>query len=111
MVEFLLLVYLYFPNRKEEEASIRAVRRIDGETNAKTQDPDTKYISNATGKHWKMDKRSLNIVIEEGYFFIEQDVSKGIQIKSNQAIQITSEQDIQFQTSQCTPHRKRRNFT
>ena len=96
-MEFLLLVYLYFPNRKEEEASIRAVRRIDGETNAKTQDPDTKYISNATGKHWKMDKRSLNIVIEEGHFFIEQDASKGIQIKSNQAIQITSEQDIQFQ--------------
>ena len=91
------VVYLYFPNRKEEEASIRAVRRIDGETNAKTQDPDTKYISNATGKHWKMDKRSLNIVIEEGHFFIEQDASKGIQIKSNQAIQITSEQDIQFQ--------------
>ena len=44
-----------------------------------------------------MDKKTVNWVIQEGKFLIQQDVSTGIQIKSQQAIRLHSEQNIDLQ--------------
>jgi hypothetical protein len=90
-------VRLYFQNCQEESATVLGALRVNGATNPKTADPRIKYFGNTHGKELRMDARELRFTAKEsqnGKMFIKLDVEEGVEIQSDQVIQVESNNDI-----------------
>jgi hypothetical protein len=90
-------VRLYLSNCQEESVSVLGALRVNGATNPKTADPDVKYFGNTHGKELRMDARELRFTAKEsqtGKMFIKLDVEEGVEIQSDQMIQVESNNDI-----------------
>jgi uncharacterized protein involved in type VI secretion and phage assembly len=90
-------VHLYFRDNYEENAIVVDSLRQNGATNAKTAEPDTKYLGTAQGKELRMDVRQLKLTAKPGAakgMFIRLDAEDGVEIQSDQLISITSDADI-----------------
>jgi phage baseplate assembly protein gpV len=90
-------VRLYLSNCQEESATVLGGLRVSGATNPKTSDPRIKFFGNTHGKELKMDARELRFTAKEsqtGKMFIKLDVEEGVEIQSDQKIQVESNNDI-----------------
>lgn len=92
-------VQVYFPTAKEEEAIAMDSVRKDKDSCPKTQDPGVKYLGTKHGKVLKMGDRELSITVKdqkEGQIFIRFDTKKGVEIRSDNEIDIKARNNLTF---------------
>lgn len=90
---------LYIPDDDETAAYVRSINRNDGDTNALTQSPPTKYLGTVNHKQIKMDVTELKMTAKdnkEGKMFMSMEEKGGISFQSDKNIDITSQSSITF---------------
>ena len=96
-------VQVYFPTgRAEEGVAINSVRK-DKQSHAKTQNPDVKYFGTNQGKELMMSGGELSLTAKnqkEGKIQIKLNDDEGIEIRSDNEINLTARKDLFFDLEQ-----------
>ena len=79
-------VFLYLPKGDLEEGYVIHSKRLDGDTNIKTQDPRVKYYSNNEGKELMLSPSEFQVTTTNGMILINMDEKDGIEITSSDDI-------------------------
>ncbi len=81
-------VMLLIPNKVAEEAFIEYIGRLDGTTNPKTQNPNSKYFGNTTGKEMRLSPGDMQ--------FTERALHNVMNLKTNKGITIITSADAKI---------------
>lgn len=95
------IVQLYFRDHYEKNAIVVNSQRQNGATNSKTAVPAVKYLGTPHGKELQMDDGQIRFTAKEsssGGMFIKLDAEDGVEIHSDQLINVTSDSDIIWDT-------------
>lgn len=79
---------LFIPDNFEANAYVQHIRRLDGDINNKTSNPDIKYFGTFYAKEIKMSPEELKFSVKEEQIYINMSDSDGILLHSKENISV-----------------------
>lgn len=94
-------VRLIFPEAQESSGMVIGSIRKNGSSSKKTKDPNVRYIGTNKGKEMKLAPKELLITAKEkGKILVKLDDAKGIEIQSDEIIDLASKKDFTINTDE-----------
>jgi len=92
-------VKLYTPTEYIDDAYVRTVNRLDGESNPKIQYPDIKYYGNIDKKELMLAPAQLQVTSTNGMILLNMDNEYGIELTSSADIMIHTQEDVEIRAN------------
>ncbi len=89
---------LYIPMKDESMAYVTDIRRLDGERNSQSQNPEEKCFETKSGKGMMMKSQSISFRASGNKISVQLSDRSGVKVRSSRGIQIHSGESLQFRS-------------